>query len=291
MLDFRNKPEEIFAAFKPYYGETPVEELTDAQHLYRLQHQIEETQLIFAEEVRDYCAVYFAGKRKESVHDQAKMNGILDLAVDRCKQRDEEAQAEFKSLLVNFRNLYGFLSQVMPYQDSELERLYTYLRFLLTKLPRDASGPGYQLDDEVTLAYYRLQKISEGSIDLTQGQAIALKGPSDVGTGQPGDEEVPLSELVKALNERFGTNFTEADQLFFDQIEAEAVASEDLQKAVNANSLDDFGYVFRKAFEGLVIDRMEGNEEIFTRIMGDGDFRDLASEHLLRKVYRSLRKG
>jgi type I restriction enzyme R subunit len=290
VLDFRNKPEEIFEAFKPYYGETPYEELTDAQHLYRLQHQIEETQLIFAEEVQAYCAVYFAGKRKESVHDQAKMNGILDLAVERFKKLDEEQQTECKGLLVNFRNLYGFLSQVMPYQDSDLERLYTYTRFLLTKLPRDHSGPGYQLDDEVTLEYYRLQKISEGSIDLTQGEAIALKSPNDVGTGRTGDEEVPLSELVKALNERFGTNFTEADQLFFDQIEAEAIANEDLEKAVNANSIDDFGYVFRKAFEGLVIDRMEGNEEIFTRLMGDGDFRDLASEHLLRKVYKALRK-
>lgn len=205
--------------------------------------------------MRDYCALYFAGKRKESVH-QARMNGILDLAVERFKRLDEEEQLECKGLLVNFRNLYGFLSQVMPYQDSELERLYTYLRFLLTELPRDASGPGYQVDDEVTLEYYRLQKISEGSIDLTQGEATALKGPSDVGSGRPGDEEVLLSELAKALNERFGTNFTEADQLFVDQIEAEAIANEDLEKAVNANSLEDFSYVFRKAFEGLVIDRM-----------------------------------
>ncbi|MDT3721239.1 type I restriction endonuclease subunit R [Pseudomonas oryzihabitans] len=290
VLDFRNRPEEIFKAFKPYYGETPYEGMTDPQHLYRLQHQIEELQIIYSDEVNAYCNLYFTGKRKESVHDQAKMNGLLDLAVERFKQLEEEEQLECKGLLVSFRNLYGFLSQVMPYQDSELERLYTYLRFLLTKLPRDASGPGYQVDDEVSLEYYRLQKISEGSIDLAQGEAKALKGPSDVGTGQPGDEEVPLSELVKALNERFGTNFTEADQLFFDQIEAEAVANEELEKAVNANSLEDFGYVFRKAFEGLVIDRMEGNEDIFSRLMSDGDFRDVAADHLLHKVYRTLRR-
>src|SRR5690606_32816758 len=193
------------AAFKPYYGETEAEPLTDAQHLYRLQHQIEETQVIFEQEILDFCKVYFAGKREESVHDQAKMSGILNLAVARYEKLGEDEQSMFKSLLVNFRNMYGFLSQVMPYQDSDLERLYTYLRFLLTKLPRDVAGPGYQLDDDVSLEYYRLQKISEGSIDLTQGEATSLKGPSDVGTGRPGDEEVPLSELVKALNERFGT--------------------------------------------------------------------------------------
>jgi len=38
ILDFRNTPEEIFKAFKPYYEDTPTEALTDAQHLYRLQH-------------------------------------------------------------------------------------------------------------------------------------------------------------------------------------------------------------------------------------------------------------
>ena len=70
-----------------------------------------------------------------------------------------------------FRNLYGFLSQIIPYQDSDLERLYVFLRHLAAKLPRRTSGPAYQFDDEVRLEYYRLQKISEGSIWLQDGEA------------------------------------------------------------------------------------------------------------------------
>ena len=53
---------------------------------------------------------------------------------------------------------------MIPYQDSDLERLYVFLRHLLTKLPRRASGAAYQFDDEVKLEYYRLQKISEGRL-------------------------------------------------------------------------------------------------------------------------------
>lgn len=34
ILDFRNSPEEIFKAFKPYYEDTPAEALVDAEHLY-----------------------------------------------------------------------------------------------------------------------------------------------------------------------------------------------------------------------------------------------------------------
>ncbi|OGB28321.1 MAG: type I restriction endonuclease subunit R [Burkholderiales bacterium RIFCSPLOWO2_12_FULL_61_40] len=288
ILDFRNKPEEIFKAFKPYYEDTPTDPLTDAQHLYRLHHQIEETGLIYEEEVKAFCAVYFRPRRKETLQDHAAMNGVLDQAVERFKDRDEEEREEVKALLVNFRNLYAFLSQVIPYQDSDLEQLYTYLRFLLTKLPRREDGGEVHLEDEVELQYYRLQKISEGQIDLTKGDGLPLKGPGDVGTGQ-GDQDIRLSELIDILNQRFGTDFTQADQLFFDQIQEEAVESDALRQAAVTNSKDDFRYVFEKAFEGLVIDRMEGNEEIFGKLMGDGEFRKLAVEHLLHKVYGALR--
>jgi len=290
ILDFRNKPEEIYKAFRPYYEDTPTEPLTDAQHLYRLQNQIDETGIIFEEEIKDFCAIYFKPARKESVHDHAKMNGILDQAVERFKERPENEREEIKTLFVNFRNMYSFLSQVIPYQDSDLEKLYTYLRFLLTKLPKRDSDMGIHLEDEVELQYYRLQKISEGQIDLKIGHAYPLKGPSDVGTGGD-DEDIKLSELIDILNERFGTNFTQADQLFFDQIQEEAVESEPLQKAAKANSKEDFRYVFEKAFEGLVIDRMEGNEEIFEKLMSNKDFRDVAVGNLLDKVYKELKQG
>lgn len=289
ILDFRNKPEEIFKAFKPYFEDTPTEPLTDPQHLYRLQHQIEETKLIYEEEVKAFAAVYFKPTRKETFHDTAQMNGILDKAVERFKGRTQEEQEDLKALFVNFRNMYGFLSQVIPYTDSDLEQLYTYLRFLLTKLPKRETGPILHLEEDVELQYYRLQKISEGRIDLNTGEGKPLKGPSDVGTGQE-DQKIRLSELIDILNERFGTDFTQADQLFFDQIQEEAIENDVLQKAAATNTKDDFRYVFEKAFEGLVIDRMEGNEEIFSRLMGDGEFRKLALEHMLHKVYGALKK-
>ncbi len=79
------------------------------------------------------------------------------------------------------------------------------------------------------------------------------------------DPKIKLSELIDILNDRFGTNFTQADHLSFDQIHEEAIESDALKKAAAANSKDDFRYVFEKAFEGLVIDHMEGNEEIFEK--------------------------
>ena len=125
---------------------------------------------------------------------------------------------------------------------------------------------------------------------MTTGTGKPLKGPSDVGTGKE-DEEIRLSELIDLLNERFGTDFTQADQFFFDQIQEEAIENEELKRAAQVNSKQDFRSVFEKTFEGLVIDRMEGNEEIFGKLMSDGEFRKLAIEHLLHKVYSELQRS
>ena len=49
--------------------------------------------------------------------------------------------------------------------------------------------------------------------------------------------------------------------------------------------------MFEKAFEGIVIDRMDGNEEIFGKLMSDPEFRKLAVEHLLNRVYGALQNS
>ena len=56
-----------------------------------------------------------------------------------------------------------------------------------------------------------------------------------------------------------------------------------------ANTLENFGYVFRKALEGLFIDRMDQNEEITARYMNEERFREAVSQHLLKDVYEYIR--
>lgn len=190
-----------------------------------------------------------------------------------------------------FRNLYSFLSQVIPYQDSDLEKLFTYLRHLALKLPKRKNGPGYQFDEEVELDYYRLQKISEGSISLNEGYAKLLDGPREVGSGMVREEHVSLSRLIDFINQRFGGELNEADQLFFDQIAEAASHNETLQKAAEVNSLDKFQLVFRQVLESLFIERMDMNEELFTNYMGKSDMQELVSKWLGCQVYGRLSAG
>jgi hypothetical protein len=61
-----------------------------------------------------------------------------------------------------------------------------------------------------------------------------LKGPTEVGTHRATDDASARSSLIEKLNERFGTDFKAADQLFFDQATETAVANEKLQAAANS---------------------------------------------------------
>jgi type I restriction enzyme R subunit len=97
-----------------------------------------------------------------------------------------------------------------------------------------------------------------------------------------------LSTLVDQLNERFGTDFTEADQLFFDQVRASAERNEKIVEAAKANNLSNFSAYFGRILDDLFIQRMEGNDEIFQRVMTDKQFRSVAQEHLAEEVFRRI---
>jgi type I restriction enzyme R subunit len=294
VLDFVNEPEEIYLSFAPYYEVTAVGEQASAEQLYALQADLNGAQIYYQEEVGGFCSVFFAPKATQSLGDHAKLNAWLDKAVKRYVERREcehgqEDCEEFRGKLVAFRNLYAFLSQMIPYGDSDLEKLYSYVRFLIPKLPRRASRPQYHFDDEIALKYYRLQKISEGGIALQPDQPDLLDGPTEVGSAVVTDEKVALSTLVELINQRFGTSFTEADELFFSQIREEAAADEQLQQAATANALEGFKIVFDKALEGLFIGRMEQNEAITAKFLDDKEFRGAVSRYLLKQVYEQIR--
>ncbi len=80
------------------------------------------------------------------------------------------------------------------------------------------------------------------------------------------------------------------DQFFFDQIEAEALEREDIQRAAKANTFDDFRLVFEKELDDMFIDRMEGNEDIFRRVMQDEEFR-AAAGYLMNRIFRQARQS
>ncbi len=289
VLDFVNDPEEIKKAFQPYYETTLVGEQADVHQLYELQAKLNAQQVYYKEEVEEFAKVFYRPKKNQTSSDHAKMNACLDPAVKRFTELEEDDREVFRKTLIAYRNLYSFLSQVIPFQDSDLEKLYSYIRFLLTKLPKADRGPIYNFDDEVTLKFYRLAKISDGSIQLESGSDEPVSGPTSVGTAAAHDLQIELSKLIEILNERFGTEFKPADQLFLDSIREDAVADPKLRQVALVNDIKGFRLVFLKSLQELFIDRMDQNEEITAQFMNDKDFKDIVSQHLLKQVYDQIR--
>lgn len=291
VLDFVNGRDEIQAAFKQFYEGAEMGEEVEPARMYEIRTELDASGVYLPEEVERFSRVYFKPKSRQSAADHREMNAALDPAVDRFRhlqEAEEDAAELWRHKLVAFRNLYSFLSQIIPYQDSDLEKLHTYLRHLTSKLPKRRGGPQYTFDDEVRLEYYRLQKISEGSISLRDGDAAPLDGPREVGTGVIREQPMPLSRLIDVINERFGTEFTDADQLFFDQIVEAALSDSSLQQAAQVNPEDKFALVFNRVLESLFVDRMEQNEDIFGRFMNDPGFQTLVASWLVDEVYKRL---
>ncbi|WP_446009369.1 type I restriction endonuclease subunit R [Candidatus Electrothrix sp.] len=290
ILDFANDRETIFNSFQPYYEITTVKEEPTPNHLYDLKNTLDAQQLYQQSEIDAFARVYFRPTSNITAQVQKELNAFLDPAVDRFNALATlEEQDAFKKGLRTWTNLYAFLAQIMPLPDPDLEKFFAYTRLLHSKLPRTDIADQLRVTDEVALEYYRLQKMKEGAIALEKNRDGELDGISEAGIKRPKDEEAALSEIIDLLNERFGTEFEQADKLFFDQIATELMEDQTLQNQARVNSLDTFKFPFEELFMNKLIERMEQNQDIFERIVENKEnFGSVVMALMMKSVYEQL---
>ena len=290
VLDFVNEAEDIYRAFKPYFDATSLQESSDPALLEQLKHALDAFQVYHWSEVEAFARIFYRAPNKQNPADHAHLQRHLQPAVDRFKaMEDEEQCGEFRDKLSGYVKVYSFLSQIIPYGDPDLEMLYSFGRLLLPHLPLDRETGTVKLGDEVGLQYYRLQRVFSGAIELRDGEGeYGVKSPTDVGTGKAKEEKVPLSEIIEVLNDRFGTNFTEEDRLFFEQIKEKAVGTPEVVRLRRANPFDKFQLGLRQMLEDLMILRMNENDKIVSRYMDDKAFEDAAFAVLSKVIYETI---
>ncbi len=289
VLDFVNKPEDIYAAFKPYFDSTSLQESANLEILPSLKHELDQLQIYHWSEVEAFARIFYRQPDRQNPADHAHMQRHLQPAVDRFKAIEgDEVRATFRDKLGSYVRMYSFLSQILPYADPDLEMLYSYGRFLLLHLPLNRDNAVVKIGNEVELQYYRLQRVSSGPIDLKGREPEGVYSPTDVGTGKAREEKAPLSEIIQVLNERFGTTFTDEDRLFFDQIKARATGNSQVIQTAMSNPLDKFQLGVRTLIEDLMIQRMTENDRIVTRYMDDGDFQRAAFPVLAREIFEAI---
>ena len=289
VLDFVNEAEDIYRAFKPYYDATSLEKTADPHQLEQLKHELDAAQVYHWSEVEAFARVFYKTPETQAAQDHAQMQRHLQPAVDRFNAlADDAKRTEFRDKLAGYVRIYSFLSQILPYGDPTLEMLYSYGKLLLPHLRLDRDQTRVKIGDEVGLQFYRLQRVFAGEIDLKVGEPPGVKSPTEVGTGRAKDEKAPLSEIIQVLNERFGTNFTDEDRFFFEQIREKAANDEQVIQLRRANPFEKFQIGLRQLIADLMVQRMGENDKIVTRYMDDRDFNAAAFDILSRTIYDAI---
>ncbi len=96
--------------------------------------------------------------------------------------------------------------------------------------------------------------------------------------------------VVKVLNDRFGTSFTEEDRIFFEQIREKASANQQVIATAKANPLDKFLLGIKPLIESLMIQRLSENDRIVTRYMDDQAFQNTAFPILAEAIFDTVRE-
>ena len=285
VLDFVNSAEDIQKSFEPYYEATVLEQATDPNVLYDLKNTLDKYRIYAQTEIDAFADLYYSAEEQDA-KTLGKLSSILIPAHDRYLAANEEDSQIFRTTLARFNRIYGFVSQVCRMFDRDLHKFSIYAKFLYKVLPKE-KGPYITIDDKVLLEYYRLEKEFDGSISLSgnEGGLGGIKGEA----GARPKKSNSLAEIIAAINEKFGTNFTEMDKVL-EQIQQDFLADEKLVSFAQNNDETMFGLKFEQEFENFAAKRYEENDAFFVKMFTDSGVMKSVMEMLKPIVYRKMRK-
>jgi type I restriction enzyme R subunit len=287
VLDFRNSTEDIQKAFEPWFERTEAIP-TDVNLLWDTHRALMADHVINEAEIEPAVRELLAGKNAQN---HAKVYASLDPALARFEALEtSEEQVSFRDVLGRFVSMYGFIAQIVNFTDKTLERDYIYARALQSRLPgQDAER--IDIGSEVQLTHLRTEQIAQGSASLTEGDGTVVAMPGGGAGKQHEPEKEELSKIIHALNERFGTDLNEQDQLLFDQFEETWVHDPEVAAQAMNNEFENFRLVFDRMFMSTIVGRMDENEAIYKRVLDDADFQKTLMDLYALRVFQRLREA
>ncbi len=289
VLDFVNKPEEILKAFQPYYRAAELEAVTDPNLVHELHTKLDQAAVYLPAEVEGFAAVFFDPKRK-----QAGLHAYLKPAADRFAALEEEEADQFRKDLGTFLRAYDFLSQIVAYDDPDLEKLYAFGKNLMPRIIERGNASLLDLNADVRLTHYRLQKQREQSLDLESGEVVKLKGAAQSGTGQAlTDEQRQLGAIVSAMNDLFAGDLSEADLVgYVTTIKGKLLESDTLAQQAANNNEEQFAMGdFKDVLTDLILEGQENHNKIAEQLLKDERVFTAMQGMLAGMVYSSFKSA
>jgi type I restriction enzyme R subunit len=286
VLDFMNDTETIKVAFSDYYRTTILSEETDPNKLHDLQADLDNSQVYVEENIDNFVELYLRDAERD------KLDPILDGCVaNYIRELDEDHQVDFKGNAKAFTRIYGFLASILPYPNTEWEKLSIFLNFLIPKLPaprEDDLSKG--ILETIDLESYRVEKKTTMAITLLDIDGEIHPIPP-IGSGRKASPAMDkLSNIVKTFNDIFGNiPWTDGDRvrrLITEEIPRQVSADAAYQNAQKNSDKQNARIEHDKALERVMTAVLNDDAELFKQFSDNESFRKWLLDNIFALTYK-----
>ena len=215
---------------------------------------------------------------KEMFERQKKYNDAVLIAnaensFKECK-RAKDALEIFKKDLGTFVRFYEFMSQIVDYNDKDLEKLSLYARNLRPML-RETIMDEDDIDlSSIVLSHYRVSKIRQQHLTLQENsEEYKLEPGEGAGTAKAKDKKTEfLSQIVHRLNEMFITDqLTDNDMVNYAYTISDKVRENDIVMQQIANNSAEQAMLgdFPRAVIDAILDSGDAHQNQRMQVLSD----------------------
>lgn len=285
VIDFRNKAEDILAAFQPYYRTATLAGITDRNLPHHLREKLDGTHVYLWEEVEAFAKLYF------SIRNDQAFQSHLKQALERFKDLKKEEQDLFRGDAQSYVTTYDFLSQLVDYDDVNLEKLHAFLKMLLPRL-RGLSDDPVLLDNSIRLGQYKLFNKREAKLELNKGAAEELKQLGVGGGSVNEDPREKLSEIIKRIHKLFTGKHSDPEiEGWFTAIVGNTASDDRIITQAKANqSTEQFSNGdYRSVLAQAVIKALTSHKSMSEQMLQNPTVFDDVAQTLLPEIYARAR--
>jgi type I restriction enzyme, R subunit len=302
VLDFVNDEEEILESFKPYFRKAELAGVSDPNIIHDLQTKLDDELIYLSPEVDAFVNTYLDPKGT-----QAQLQARIAPAVDRFSKRLKAAKAAtpkdgaeidrltlFRKDLGSFIRAYDFLSQIVNFADTDLEKRSIFYKHLLPVLRIDREQSAIDLS-AVLMTHYNLRSKGQAQITLSKeaSEDGKLSPLNEIGAGVAKDpSKEKLSEIIQTMNTLFDGELTDADLLnYANHIRDKMLENKTLANQAAANEIDQFGASpdFDKVMMKAVVDAFKSHKSMSEQVLKKDSVKDGLSDLLLSMVYEGFK--
>ncbi|CZG60656.1 type I restriction endonuclease subunit R [Legionella pneumophila] len=287
VLDFYNDVDAIEKAFSNYYRTTILSEETDPNKLHDLQSDLDGYQVYSSEQIEHLIELYLNGAERE------KLDPILDNCVAvYSNDLDEDGQVDFKGKAKAFIRTYGFLSSILPYNNTEWEKLSLFLNFLTPKLPTPKEDDhSLGILETIDMDSYRAEVQASISIRLADEDAELDAVPTSAGGRKPEPEMDQLSNIIKTFNDMFGNiEWKDKDKIrkmIAEEIPSKVAADTAYQNAMKNSDKHNARVEHDRALARVMVELIADHTELYKQFSDNPSFKKWLGDNIFGATYQS----